>query len=197
MREAILIALMCWMVFGCVACGTTKTFLDDVAEQASTDNPFQQTHAAMLDGAEEQVVYSRATITHTNQLADVLGGLPIVVPPDTRPMVGVPFTVGWTTRPTASFPNRRTALVVSLRPPPEPALIPGGGGGTLMLHPDFVFEPNKVPWLTQYDGEVRLDFTFAQGLLGLRIWMQLLVDDDRVPGRAIGTPLLVLTVGNR
>jgi hypothetical protein len=170
------------------------SYFDTVTANPTTSF-IESPSAAMLEDA-VTTAKARATIRYPTSLANVGGGLPLVVPPASLPVVGRPFTVGWTTRPSAGFPNSRTALLATLQPPPAPSLIPNGGGGMLMVPPDYVIIPGSVPWLTQDAGRVRFDITLLPQLAGLRMWMQLLVADARVPAGVTVSPMLELVFGS-
>jgi len=183
-----------WLMFNQPAKQEAVEF-SALADAASVDG-FPPATGSLDDSAVPDVV-ATTRIVRPPSLTGVAGGLPIVLPINTRPLAGAPFTLGWTTRPTAPFPNPRTALLVTLAQPPAPSLIQGGRGGMLQVPPDLVFVPGTVPWLTQNNGTVRLDITFIPQLVGLKVWMQLAVSDARVPAGLTVTPMVALVVGNR
>jgi len=152
--------------------------------------------AQLDDAIAPASLVGRATVRHAPQLANVPGGLPLVIP-DGRPIVGRPWRCVWTTRPTASFPDHRTALLISFSPPPEPQPIPLGRGGMLMvdLRPDLTVQPKAGTYLTQHEGVVEASVTFPPHLVGLQIWMQLVVEDPRTG--VTTSPMLHVVVGNR
>ena len=147
-------------------------------------------------------------------LPDVVGGLPVVVPPDRLPVAGRRWSVGWVTRPVADKkgrrPDRAAALLVTLRPPGPPQLVPGGRGVMLQVPPDYVLTPTRVDELSDPsdpsvpfafeqdgDGRVRLALWLPPQLVGLSAWMQLLVADERVAAGCVSTPVVELHVGER
>lgn len=164
---------------------------------------------------------AEATYTHEQRasvhvrpmpgLPDVVGGLPIVVPPGRRPVVGRRWSVGWVTRPVADKkgrrPDRAAALLVTLRPPGPPQPVPGGRGVMLQVPPDYVLTPTRVDELSDPsgpfafeqdgDGRIRLSLWLPQQLFGLSAWMQLLVADERVAAGCVSTPVVELHVGSR
>ena len=104
-------------------------------------------------------------------------------------------------------PDRTCALLVTLREPDEAAPIPGGRGGILQVPPDFVLVPDRLPALPttrrplpidfaqDTAGKVRLWLTLPEQLRGLRVWVQLLMADDRVEAGCVPTPMVELTIG--
>lgn len=186
-----------WVTFAS-ACSTTPSYFDTLTQTPT--NTFlsdQPLHAAMLDAQPDR--YASAIVRYPTSLANVEGGLPIVVPPTSRPIGDKPFTLGWTTRPTAppDFPSARVALLATLKPPPPAQPIPGGRGGMLQVPPDYVFMPDQVPWLFRDGGRVRFDMTFLRQLAGLRVWVQLIVEDHRTPAGVTVAPMVELTVGTK
>jgi hypothetical protein len=173
------------------ACTTPSTF-DEWTRNASRGD-LLPARAVTLEGSTPNVV-AHVTIRHMPHLADVAGGLPIVVPPE-RPIAGKPWTLAFTTRPTAPFPSAPVALFVSFRPPSAAKPIPNARGGMLQVPPDLVFKPGQVDWLTQEGGTVRLDITFQPAHIGTRIWCQLVVKDE-VAG-VLTSPVVAMTVGSR
>lgn len=170
------------------------------------------------------------------QFADVAGGLPVVVDWRRRPVVGSAWSCAWLTQYVPSYPegaegytsgpfgfwkvpaigtarpklrpDRACALLVTLRPPPEPQPIPGGAGGMLQVPPDYVLVPDRVgeleaqarpgrviDFVQDNRGRMRLYVTWPRELAGLSVWLQLLVADPRVPAGCVPTPALELHVG--
>lgn len=199
MRWAWLAAAVFWVGVTAASCGVFDSEPDyfDTLTNNSTDHFLDSStlRAVTLDGAAVDQ-WASAIVRYPNSLANVHGGLPIVTLRE-RPIAGKPFSIGWTTRPTAPFPNYRTALLVTLKPPPAAQPLPGGRGGMLMVPPDYVFKAGQVPWLTQDSGNVRFDMTFIPALAGLRVWLQLVVADSRVPSGATVSPMVELVVGTK
>lgn len=198
------------------SCSTVPpTWFDNLTESAAGDLPtallasagaaspvLMDEYGAGLAGQ----VQGQAVVRHAPKLANVAGGLPLVAGFDGIPRADRPWRAQWSTRPTpayaegaATFPNVRTALLVTFKPPPTPSALPGGAGGMLMVPPDLVLIANdpRSPWLTDDGaGLVSLHYTFTEQVVGLRLWMQLVVADSRVPGGATTSPLLVLVIGS-
>lgn len=150
---------------------------------------------------EPPVAWAEARIVYPPQLSDVAGGLPLLVPPKMRPIVGRQFIAVFTTRPTGPFKDHQTALLVS-RERVEPAELAGTNGGMLMVKPDLVFTPDTEgpflnSFLTQRMGKVAVNITFAPGQEGATFYAQLLVRDPRTPLQVTLSPMLKLVVGNR
>lgn len=161
----------------------------------------QPERALSTDLASTPTVWAMAQIRRPASLSDVEGGLPTIVPPRARPVVGRQFLVCFTTRPSAPFPDNDTVLLVSLERPDE-AVLPGTNGGTLMVHPQFVFTPKRGNglangFLTQEDGRVLLNVEFAPAQVGAKFYAQLLVKDPRTELAVTATPMLEVMVGNR
>jgi len=206
MRATLAVAACFWVVLAIAACSLWTTlapspeppatsYFDQLAANATEDFalalPMQVSAAALLRSR------PAAIIRYPNSIAKVSGGLPIVVPPEAGPVAGQPFRLGWTTRPTARFPYARTALLASTnKPPVEPPEIPGGLGAVLQVPPDYVLVPGVAPWLTSHeDGHLELNITFVPELAGLRLWVQLVVEDARTPAGVTVTPMVELVVG--
>jgi len=186
---------ICAAMLAVAACSSSPPLFDEMVGTGNTGGlvPDSATRAVTLSAGP---VPGRAVVRHMPQLASVAAGLPLVVPPQI-PTVGEPFTLAFTTRPTAPFPDVSTALLVSFEPPGDAHAIPGARGGMLQvpLNPKLTFRPGDVDWLTQAGGVVRLDLTFAEQHAGLRIWCQLLVK-DAVAG-VLTSPVVALTVRKR
>lgn len=174
------------------ACAAPSAF-DGLTRSATTGLLIPDTGTRAVTLARETTAH--VAIRHMPYLADVAGGLPIVIPPATRPIAGQPFTIAWTTRPSAPFPAAPVALFVSFTPPGDAKPIPNARGGMLQVPPQLVFKPGQVDWLTQEGGTVRLDYTFQPRDVGARIWCQLVVK-DAVAG-VLTSPVVALTVGDR
>ena len=148
---------------------------------------------ATLEGGPTVDVWGRATVTHAPSVANIPGGLPMVIVGE-RPIINKPWRVGWTTRPSGPFIDQEVALLVTMEPPPEPELIPNGRGGMLMVPLNHVVQPRPGSMFTQTGGHAELNVTFPPHLAGLRLWIQLIMKDPR-PGVLV-SPLLVVVVGN-
>lgn len=183
----------CAVMLAVAACSFPPPSFEDMTRTTNTGGliPEDAVRAvALSDGP----VYGKAVVRHMPRLAGVAGGLPIVVPPG-RPIAGGPFTLAWTTRPSAPFPDVPVALFVSFREPGGAHPIPHARGGMLQVPPDMVFKPGEVSWLTQSGGTVRADLTFSGPHVGTSLWCQLVVKHP-VAG-VLTSPVVALTVGNR
>jgi hypothetical protein len=139
-------------------------------------------------------IWGKAKIHYPPSLAEIPGGLPMVVPPQ-RPIVGVPWACGFTTRPTAPFVSDGAALLMTFAPPPSPQIIPNGAGGMLMVPITTLVRPRPGTALTMDDGTLELRYTFPASLAGLRVWMQMIVKDPR-SGVTV-SPMLEILVGTK
>ena len=176
------------------------TFSSCAGEPSSSQGIDTLGKAALLPDS-PSVHWAQAKIVYPPQIANVEGGLPLLVPPATRPIVGRQFIAVFTTRPTGPFMDHQTALLVS-RERVEPAELAGANGAMLMVKPDLVFTPNRDRaflngFLTQEDGKVAVNITFAPGQEGATFYAQLLVRDPRTPLQLTVSPMLKLVVGNR
>lgn len=226
MRLAILVSLVCWagVAACCVFSGSddprqpqpsepVEPILERLSEQALTvpdlmllaASPPDELRAAALDApapAADAIVQRLTPAARAD-----LPSLPLTCAWRTRPLTGRPWVCAWVTQPVPTYvngdptrPNRPTALLVSFKRPASTGgfPIPGGRGGHLQVGPDYVFLPNRVPFLTQdQHGQIRLTITVPEQLAGLQVWFQLLVGDDRVPARAVPTDAVHVTFGNR
>lgn len=138
--------------------------------------------------------------------ADVEGGLPGVFDWQHRPVVGTRTGIKWTTNWAPPRPNVNTALLVTLREPPQAQPIPGGRGGMLQVPPDIVLTPRRprevesdgmlaVQFDQDEDGVIALWVNWPRAWLGLRVWCQLLVEDARVPAGCVPTPMIEMVIG--
>jgi hypothetical protein len=172
----------------------TTSFMDGLPEAGSLTLP-----ATIQDDASPAVLYGHAKVHYAPSIAQVAGGLPIVIV-STRPVAGQPFRAGFTTRPTAPLVHSPTAMLLTFTKPGEPVLIPGGLGGMLMVpiipSTTIVVPTNGTP-VTQFGGEVEISITFPASLVGLRMWTQLLVADTRTPAGLTVSPMLEMVVGSR
>tara|TARA_S200002703_G_scaffold160089_1_gene176876 strand:+ start:2760 stop:3515 length:756 start_codon:yes stop_codon:yes gene_type:complete len=199
--------MLMWTILGALAalaalflssCSTPpRTVFDELTRNAGEWPTPSPAVAVRLDGSTPSA-YAHAIVRHSNKLARVPGGLPIAII-DGRPITGKPFRVGWTTRPTAPFPNAKTALLVSTVPPDGEHPIIGGEGAHLMVPPNLVLVPNdeRVPFLTQHAGVVELNITFPASSKGATFWLQLLVEDGRVGAGFVPSPVVAIMVGDR
>ena len=170
-------------------------FRDIIREAAPwAPNMGATVEAMTLDSA--PVVWAKAVVERAPGLARVRGGLPIVADIRGRPVAGKPWSIGWTTRPSGPLPRVPVALIVSARRS-EPGLLPNTNGAWLQVIPQFVITPQPGGFLTQDGGNVRLDMTWPAGAVGTEWFLQLLVQDRRVPGGVTVTPAVAITVGNR
>lgn len=206
--------LFWWSVIGCVSeqlrHHTVDQPLDTFRRQAvDVDNPQPSLAFALLGGDKSTGRRGTSHVRPMPTLADVRGGLPIVMTPGTRPVVGRSWVVDWLTRPVAPRPDRRCALLVTLKPPGQPKPIPGAGGSMLQVPPDFVLVPERVQTVdTQArphrffelvqdpDGHVRLRVVWPRSLDGLDLWCQLVVEDRRVAAGCVTTPVVEVHVGS-
>lgn len=188
--RAFLALLLCLpLLAACVA----RADFDELTRGATAGELLPATRAATLEDEDRPEVVAHVAIRHAPHLADVPGGLPVVIPPS-RPIVNRPWTLAFTTRPTAPYPDQPAALFVSFTEPGDAWAIPNGRGGMLQVPPSSLrFKPGQVDWLTQQNGRVRLDITFGEQHAGLRIWCQLVVKDP-VAGVLV-SPMVAVTVG--
>jgi len=215
--------VLAWIsVIGCVVgeLEPEPPLLERVRSQAITQENATPMLAArvMSDADMSPTTPASVHIRHAAQLPNVAGGLPITCGARTRPRTGRTWTCNWLTQAVASYPegiagpalrpDLPTALLVTLRPPPEPQAIPGGLGGMLQVPPDYVLVPERVPSLegrparvldlVQDDrGQVRLTVRWPAELAGLSVWCQLLVADGRVPAGCVPTPMVEIHVGRQ
>jgi len=208
MRGTLAIAACFWIVIAIAACSMwpesapapeppapAPSYFEQLAAKASADfPPLVALRASLVAPLRPRPA---AIIRYPDSIANVPGGLPIVVPPRAGPVAGQPFRLGWTTRPTASFPYARTVLLATTtKPTAKPAAIPGGAGAVLQVPPDYVLVTGSAPWLTSHeDGHVELGITFVPALAGLRLWVQLVVEDARTPAGVTVAPMVELVVG--
>jgi hypothetical protein len=147
---------------------------------------------------------AHAKVTHLTA-CDVAGGNTLVIF-KCSPVIGVPWVVEWTSRPTANPPPGDdyppfglTILAVSTQPV-APAPVPGGPGcmlqvGILRGPNDYLIAPQSGSMLTQSGGRVTLNLTPPPNLMGVTFYCQLLVTDFRnAVGMAV-SPLLTFTPG--
>jgi len=121
-------------------------------------------------------IFATYHIRYPKSFANVDGGLPCVLSPDVRPLVGSVFKLHWLTEFIPSYPeggadgyttgpngfwktphirtlqpavrpNKNCALFVSIKKP-VPAPIPGGKGAILQCPPNYVFAPERVELLS-------------------------------------------------
>lgn len=189
--------------------------------------------------------FATVNIRHMPQLADVEGGLPLVMTPTTKPKIGEEFFIFWVTRPIGNYPqsvvdsydpakrvppnhwtlpaldthrpsyrpDRATALLITLQEPGEPWLIPGGKGAMQQVPPDYILIPTRIEeparierhnrpgvqfeFVQNEHGKILLRMVAPQGLGGLQVWCQLLVEDRRVPAGFVTTPMVELNIGSK
>lgn len=78
----------------------------------------------------------------------------------------------------------------------------------LQVPPDYVLLPTRVEdidpstrpgvpfeFVQDAEGVVMLRVTWPEVLVGMTVWCQLLVADDRVPAGCVSTPMLEIHVG--
>jgi RNA polymerase sigma factor (sigma-70 family) len=191
------------------ACAAPPQVLDELTEQAITE---QGRPAAALRAMSEAsyAPQQRASvhIRHMPSLADVRGGLPIVLPPKHLPVAGREFELIWLTRPAPDIEGKRPglscALLLSLTEPGQPRLIPGASGAMLQVPPHYIFVPQQVEKASatgaafqgSEDGIIVLRLTLPSSLAGVSAWCQLLVADSRVPAGCVSTPTVELHIGS-
>jgi len=185
----------CWLVTSCCMSAPTPSPFDMLAKshQPFLDMIPVPPQAATLEDAAQPVVHGMAIVRHARQLANVPGGLPLIVIKN-RPVAGIPWRVGFTTRPTDPV-NAEVALLVTFTPPPEPAPIPNGRGGMLMVPLKQSIRPAPNSVLTQYRGDIEANITFRPEHVGVEMWAQMIVRDPR-SGVTV-SPMLHIRVGNR
>ena len=201
-----LLTVFCAAVLSAAACvhspptppDAPDLFRDIVAGAAPWDASGGDLAAAAvtMEGDAAPVVWAKAVVERAPGLAKVRGGLPLVARIKGLPVAGRPWTVAWTTRTSAPLPRVPVALLVSSRRV-APALLPNTNGAWLQVLPSFVVTPQSGGALTQDGGTIRLDMTWPAGAVGTEWFMQLLVQDRRVPGGVTVTPAVAITVGNR
>lgn len=152
--------------------------------------------------------HAAVRVCNMPELAEVSGGLPVAMRPAERPVAGRRWHQRWVTRYVPPRPSLKTALLVSLRPPGPPQMIPGARGAMLQVRPDYVLVPEPVEsvdgselrglpvrLVQGADGQVELGVFFPSFLDGLTVWCQLLVEDPRVAAGCVSTPMLEIHVG--
>jgi hypothetical protein len=152
--------------------------------------------------------FATVHVHYMPELADLEGGLPVMQRPIMRPIGGRPWHIGWFTRYVEPRPDVQTALLVSLKTPGEPKPIYGSEGAMLQVPPDYVLLPTRVDdidpstrpgvpfeFVQDAKGVVMLRVTWPEVLVGMTVWCQLLVADDRVPAGCVSTPMLEIHVG--
>lgn len=150
------------------------------------------------DEVVQESIVAGALVRHPRTSCDVRGGLPIVVVRD-RPIIGRPFRVGWTLKPTSPpvSPYQFSVLMFSLNTHASPHPIPHAPGCLLMVHPDNLLVPAPNTILTQYEGEIELRLTPPAILHGVTIDMQLAVRDTRNAAGIVVSPMLRLIFGDK
>jgi hypothetical protein len=158
--------------------------------------------AAVLDGAGAADVWAKAVVRQPPGLSLVKGGLPVVSSLD-RPVTGRPWTMAWTTRPTAAinsdnvrFPTQVVALIAS-QAPTAPGEIPNTYGAWLQVRPQFVIHPSTGGFFTSAGGVSRVDITWPHAAAGSTWFLQLLVRDPRTPAGLVVSPAVELIIGNK
>lgn len=201
---------LCWMLAGVAACAAPPQVLDDLTKRAVTE----ETRPAAVLRAMSEASYAvgqpaSVHVRHMPDLADVDGGLPVVMIPDRLPVAGRTFQLVWASRAVPDVRGKRPspscALVATLTQPGPPAYIPGARGAMLQVRPDFVFVPQRVeqasvagPAFQQTaDGIVLLRFDVPPSFDGITAWCQLLLADDRVPAGCVSTPMIELHFGSK
>lgn len=132
--------------------------------------------AAVLDGERDIPTAAIATTRY-------LGGNPSVRY-DSRPIAGVPWSVVFTTKPTAPYPEAPMRLLISLTPPGHEAPVVA------------TFHPGD-PGVTQQGGKLWLDVTWPPQWIGLRLWLQAVMTDERSLTGETATPVLEVTIGEQ
>lgn len=102
-----------WM--SVVSCATTTATpaVPQLLEQAKRDAiDFEHITPLLVAQAASEASYvanqwASAHVRPMPELADVVGGLPIVMTPQTRPRTGSEFLVNWLTRPVGAYPSGR------------------------------------------------------------------------------------------
>lgn len=169
---------------------------------------------ALAEASFESNKWACVRVLNMPQLPDVDGGLPILMAPHARPLVGQEWRLNWLTRAVASQsgdrPDLQSALLVSVNKPGPASEIPGCKGGMLQVPPDYVLVPSRVadvdpagrpdvPFEFVQDGKGRimLRMVWPRSLSGLRVWCQLLVSDPRVACGSVTTPMVEVLVGSK
>lgn len=205
-------ALFWVSVVGCIS--TTMRDVPNVMMQLKRDaiTPEQMTPllgVSMLPEVEFTTGrFGSVHVHHMPEVADLDGGLPIMQRPIVRPIVNRPWTMAWVTNYVEPRPDVQTALLVSLKPPGDPQPIYGSNGSMLQVPPNYVLVPKRVEdeelgdrppvpfeFVQNQQGVVMLRVRWPEVLVGMTVWCQLLVADDRVPAGCVSTPMLEIHVG--
>lgn len=224
--RGIVLLLVLAFAAGCFLFTPPPPIFDDIAARAvpATTLPASPSplRAAMLGGEGPTYALVRTLPWGPGELAAVQGGLPTVTGWTGRPIAGESWSITWGIRATPAYAEGvptwlplydgnhdgvkepvqlRCVLAVSQRPLERSAAIPGGEGGRLAVNLDSILQPARASLHSQFftldqQGRVAIDITFPETWVGQHFYLQLLVEDWRVPAYLTVSQAVELIVGD-